>query len=279
MEPALEDLPLAPLPQEGITPVKPAAPKSATAAVAASATPVAAGALPPTMDKEFIERNQIVEKYLSGRLPPRGATEFERFCRAHPDLLDTLGLPERVHAGLRLLEAGGKPEPWAEKTRPWWESTPIVIGAAASALVLLIACAVLGAQLGQRGQRITELEKRVVEQPLSAATTTRPIKLVPARGGPTRQPAVVVGAGATQFVDFKIDMAWSKYTMFRITIDREEQGRVMILHNMNKDSNGHLRLALNTSALGPGNYNLLIQGVTWRGEPIAQAWATIGIQR
>ena len=67
------------------------------------------------MDRDFIARNQVVERYLSGRLPLKGATEFERFCRAHGELLDELGLPERVNAGLRLIVAGGlSPENVAE---------------------------------------------------------------------------------------------------------------------------------------------------------------------
>lgn len=233
----------------------------------------------PAMDRDFIERNQIVERYLSGRLPPRGALEFERFCAEHPDLLDTIGLPARVNAGLRLLEAGGKPEPWAEKRAPFWQKPPVVFGAAGLALALLIVAAALASQLGSRGNDIAALEKLVAEQPLAPATSTRTIKLVPARGGPTSAPAVVVGAGTVQFADFKIDVAWSKFDIFRITIDRVGQGRVAVLHNVKKDSNGHLRLAFNTSAFGPGNYDLTIQGVNWRGEAVAQAWATVGVQR
>ena len=38
----------------------------------------------PPMDRDFIARNQIVERYLSGRLPLKGATDFERFCRENP---------------------------------------------------------------------------------------------------------------------------------------------------------------------------------------------------
>jgi hypothetical protein len=231
------------------------------------------------MDREFIERNHIVERYLAGRLPPRGALEFERFCTSHPELLDSLGLPARVHAGLRLLEAGGKPEPWAEKKRPFWEKPPVLIGFALLVVVLLIVSSALAMKIGERGTVIAALEKHIAEQPLSPATSTRLIKLVPARGGPTHNPAVIVGGGPVQFADIKIDLAWSKFQTFRITIDREDQGRVAVLHNIGKDSNGHLRIALNTSALGPGNYDLTIQGLTWRGEPVAQAWATIGIQR
>ncbi|MGD9597888.1 MAG: hypothetical protein AB7G76_01340 [Steroidobacteraceae bacterium] len=231
------------------------------------------------MDREFIERNQIVERYLAGRLPPRGAVEFEHFCAAHPELLDSLGLAERVHAGLRLLDAGGKPSPWEQKQRPVWEKPPVLIGFAVLVVILLGAAAALALKVGDRGAKIAALEQRIVDQPLAPATSTRTIKLVPARGGPTHKPAVTVGGGPVQFADLKIDLAWSKYSNFRITIDRENQGRVAVLHNIEKDSNGHVRIAFNTSALGPGNYDFTIQGLTWRGEPVGQAWATIGIQR
>src|SRR6185437_3462325 len=84
---------------------------------AAAAKPVPSA----PMDRDFIARNQVVERYLSGRLPLKGATDFERFCHDHPELLDDIGLPERVNAGLRLLEAAGKPEPWQEAPRPLWQ--------------------------------------------------------------------------------------------------------------------------------------------------------------
>src|SRR5262249_50309604 len=79
------------------------------------------------MDRDFIARNQIVERYLSGKLPIRGATDFERFCHAHPELLDEIGLPQRVHTGLRLLEASGKPEPWHEAKKPFWQKPALLL--------------------------------------------------------------------------------------------------------------------------------------------------------
>ena len=59
------------------------------------------------MDREFIIKNQVVERYLSGRLPPKGVTDFERLIRSRPELIEELGLPDRVNAGLRLLDAAG----------------------------------------------------------------------------------------------------------------------------------------------------------------------------
>lgn len=230
------------------------------------------------MDREFIQRNDIVERYLSGRLPPRGATDFERFCEANPELLDELGLATRVHAGLRLLEAGGKPEPWAEKPQPFWEKLPFVAGVSAALVIVLLTGIVLGVKLLDRNAEIVALEKRVAEQPLAPATSTRAIRIVPSRTGPS-SPAVAIGGGATQFADLKIDVSWSKFSMFRVTIDRRDQGRVAILHNVTRDSNGHVRIGLNSSALGPGDYALALDGLTWRREPVPQAWTTISIQR
>ena len=33
------------------------------------------------------------------------------------------------------------------------------------------------------------------------------------------------------------------------------------------------------AALGPGNYQLTIEGLSWRGDPEPDSWVTIGIQR
>jgi hypothetical protein len=54
---------------------------------------------------------------------------------------------------------------------------------------------------------------------------------------------------------------------------------VGVITNLAKDSNGHLRIALNSSALGPGNYQLTIEGLDWRGQAQPDSWVTIGILR
>jgi hypothetical protein len=231
------------------------------------------------MDRDFIARNQIVERYLSGRLPLKGATDFERFCRENPLVLDELGLPERVNAGLRLLEASGKPEPWQEAPRRFWEKPQWLIGLAAAVVVLGIALAVVASDSANKTAKIQKLQKQVTDHPLEAATSTQTIRLVPSHEAASNTPAVVIGGGATQLVDFKIDESRSAYKTFRVTIDRIDQGRVAVLHNLVKDSNGHLRIALNSSALGPGNYQLTIEGLSWRGDPEPDSWVTIGIQR
>jgi hypothetical protein len=229
------------------------------------------------MDRDFIARNQIVERYLSGRLPIKGATDFERFCKENPALLDELGLPERVNAGLRLLEASGKPEPWQEAPKKFWQRLPLLIGLGVAVIGLAVALGAVWNASSAKTQHIAKLEKQIAAQPLEPAAQTRVVRLLPNYSGSSDTPAVTIGGGQTQLADLKLDLSRSQYRTFRVTIDRIDQGRVAILHNLMKDSNGHVRIALNTSALGPGNYQFSIDGMTWKGEPVPEAWITVGI--
>ena len=261
----------APPPPPPAAAAQPAAPPPSSSSVAAA----------PVMDRDFIARNQIVERYLSGRLPLKAATEFERYCRAHGELLDELGLPERVNAGLRLLEASGKPEPWQEAPRPVWQKPQVTLVLAAAVALLAVTLAGIAASNSSKSHRIAELQKQNAERALDPATSTREIRLLPSRSGASNSPAITIGGGAggAQLADLKIDESRSPFHTFRITIDRIDQGRVAIINNIDKDSNGHLRIALNSSALGPGNYQLTLEGLDWRGQPQPDSWVTIGIVR
>ena len=232
------------------------------------------------MDRDFIARNQVVERYLSGRLPLKGATEFERFCRDNPEVLDELGLADRVNAGLRLLDASGKPEPWQEAKKPFWQKPQVTLGLTAVVIGLGIALSIAMSDSASKTQRISKLQSQAAERPLDPATSTREIRLLPSREGGSNTPAITIGGnGNAQLADFKIDESRSPYKIFRVTIDRIDQGRVAVISELAKDSNGHLRIALNSSALGPGNYQLTIEGLTWRGDAEPDSWITIGIQR
>src|SRR5438270_708583 len=136
-----------------------ATPPSAAAPAPAAPAPTAS----PPMDRDFIARNQIVERYLSGRLPLKGATDFERLCREHPELLDEIGLPERVNAGLKLLEASGKPEPWQESARPFWQKPQVTLGLAVGVAILGLALVVAWGATVNKDHRIAALEKQAYE--------------------------------------------------------------------------------------------------------------------
>jgi hypothetical protein len=251
-------------------------PSAPPAAAAGAAAPQTAPSAP--MDRDFIARNQVVERYLSGRLPLKGATEFERYCHDHPELLDEIGLAERVNAGLRLLEASGKPEPWQESPRPGWQQPIVTLGLAAGVVVLVIALVIASGNSAGKSHRIADLQKQMADRTTDPATSTREIRLLPSRSGASNSPAITIGGGEAQLADFRIDESRSPYHLFRVTIDRVDEGRVSVINNLAKDSNGHLRIALNSSVLGPGIYQLTLEGLDWHGDPQPDSWVTIGVQ-
>ena len=231
------------------------------------------------MDLEFIVSNQIVERYIGGRLPLKGVLDFERFCREHPELLDEIALTERINAALRLLDASGRATPWERHSKPWWQQLPALIGTAVLALILAITCLVMHARLAARDASIVGLQQRLSSQALDPAKSTRAILLIPSRTGPSPHSLVTIGGASAQMADLKFDLSWSQFNAFNVTIDRIDQGRVGLLHNVQRDSNGNLHLELNSTALGPGDYQLTIEGLAWRGDPVPQAWATISFAR
>jgi hypothetical protein len=230
------------------------------------------------MDRDFITRNQIVERYLAGQLPLKGAQDFERYCREFPHLLDEIGLSARIHAALRLLEAGGRPPPWEPRPPPWWQHWAVIFGAVLLALVASAVALTGFTKVATRDQTIAVLQRKLRAQPLDAADSTRTLTLVPNRIGPSSHSLATIGGADAELADLKLDVSWSKSQAYRITIDRLGQGRVAILYNVLRDSSGVLHIALNTSALGPGDYQLSIDGLNWRGVGNADCSALTSLQ-
>ena len=113
---------------------------------------------------------------------------------------------------------------------------------------------------------------------ITGLVATVSVDLQPTHVGPDATIATIIGGSAAQLVNLKIDLTHSDFRAFRVTIDRVNQGRVAVLNNLIKDSNGELGFSLNTSALGAGNYQLIIEGLDWRGDPQRDSWAALSIR-
>jgi hypothetical protein len=270
--------PAAPRPTAAAPPPRAAAPARAAPAAPRKMPNPETITVPAVMDREFIARNRIVELYLSGSLPVRGSRVFEQFCRENPQILDEIGLPERVHTALRLLDASGQPEPWQEKPKQFWERPYVPAALSGLVLVLGFAILMLNRQLADQTRKVTALHQLLIDQPIDAATSTSTIVIQPTHLGPKAAVATIIGGSAAELVNIKIDMTHSDFRAFRVTIDRMNEGRVEVLNNLIKDSNGALGFSLNTAALGAATYSLTIEGLDWRGDPQPDSWAAIAIR-
>ncbi|MDQ2639144.1 MAG: hypothetical protein M3Y79_00985 [Pseudomonadota bacterium] len=231
------------------------------------------------MDVTFIQQNQIIERYLMGKLPLKGAQDFERWCRENPDTVAQLGLSDRINSALRLLDAAGEPLPWTEKPLAPWQRVPAVAAIAAVAVVGVIAAAMLFSSVQKRNGEIVRLQRAVAEQPLHALQGTRPLTMELSRTGPVNRSMATIGGSRAELADFKFDVSWSKYSLYIVTIDRVDQGRVAVVSNLARDSNGHLKLGINTSALGPGDYTVQVEGLDLRRGTEPQGWTRFSVTR
>jgi len=229
------------------------------------------------MDREFIIKNQIVERYLAGRLPPKGVTDFEKLIRSRPQLIEELGLADRVNAGLRLLDAAGVAEPWAEKKKKAWEKPAFTFAAAGAAIAALIGCAVLAMQVASRDSTIAKLKVENHERSVEPSTRKRTIIVQTARNGPPASASLTLNAG--EFAEIKADLSWTRYSTFLLSIVRVDQGRVADINGITKDSNGHVRIALNAGAFGPGDYLVTLEGLNMRRESLPVAWFRFTVYR
>ena len=228
------------------------------------------------MDREFIIKNQIVERYLAGRLPPKGVTDFERLIKSRPELIDEIGLADKVNAGLRLLDVAGISEPWTEKPKKFWEKPVFGLAAAGAALVALIGCAILGMQVSSRNATIEKQAKENLERPIAPSTGKRSIIINVARNGPPAGSTVTIRQG--DFAELKADLSWARYNQFRVSIDRIDQARVAVIDGIERDSNGHVRISLNAGAFGPGDYLVTFDGMNMRREATPIAWFRLSVR-
>ncbi|HZF26686.1 MAG TPA: hypothetical protein VEZ88_10540 [Steroidobacteraceae bacterium] len=230
------------------------------------------------MNPEFIEKNQIVERYLTGKLPFQGRQEFERYCRENPDALEQLHLAEHLHAGMRLLEASGQAPGWQEPKPVWWQRRESFYAALALSACLLVVIWVLGAYFVDRGRQIVALQEKLEAGPLHAPGRIRAITVQPDRAGPTGRAALTLQLKEfPELIELHIDVSYTRINVFRLTIDKKNQARAGTIYHAVKDSNGELRFAFNTSALTAGDYAVAIEGIGARGNRIGVGWLTMRV--
>lgn len=230
------------------------------------------------LDQAFIESQQLIERYLDGKLPYKGQRDLEAWCRAHPDYLRNARLPERTVAALKLLEASGTPQDLAEPGVPWWKKPQSLALASAIAIAALVGCAVLAGKLNLVRGRLQDAQVKLTQGALAPPGVARTLRIAPDRSAGVGAAKLTVDHNVPQLIELGIDMSYSTEKHFRVTVDKRDQARVLILGDVARDSNGDLRITFNTSALGSGPYDVRIQALPLLGAPTDAGWLVLDVR-
>jgi hypothetical protein len=238
------------------------------------------GPTAPRFDAKFIEDHRLIERYLNNQLPRRGAVDLENWCRAHPEYLDALKLADRAQATLKLLEECGRPLDLSPPHTPWWKTPYASVGLGLIAILSLVALWVALGKVSLLRSELDDARTRLRQGSLVQPATETSVRVTPDRAPGVDRADIVVNSGTPQLMDLHIDMGYSKAVQFRLIVDKREQGRALIVNNLVRDSNGELRLTVNTTGLSAGAYAVRIEALPLRGGGAAtpEGWLLLEVR-
>lgn len=234
---------------------------------------------PRRFDRKFIEEHKLVERYLESKLPFKGARDLENWCRLNPEYLNELKLSERAHTTLKLLEASGQPQDLGEARPPWWKTIYALIGVSVLAFAALVAFWVMVGKYHALSVKLDDTRDLMARGTLVQPATETNVYLSPDHEAGIDKARVIVNSKAPLLMDMHIDLGYTKQlAQFRVVVDKKDQGRALILNNLLKDSNGELRMTLNSTGLGVGIYNVRFEALPPHGSPIEIGWLILDVR-
>jgi hypothetical protein len=158
----------------------------------------------------------------------------------------------------------------------WWQAKWFV-GLLAGAAALLLILTIVARVAAHRDRELAAgLEAQVRILTLRPASQVRALRITPnPRSWSASPEATLTVPEPPEQLDLYLPVAYSDFKSFALTIDKVDAGRVLQLQRLVPDSNRELRLSLNSSALGPGEYRMRLQGYTWRGQLVDAGWVRL----
>ena len=258
------------------------------------------------MDRKYIEAEHIVDRYLSGDLTVREAREFEQYCLDHPEALKAMPIPVRLKARLArrpaqdsetgvfkaipssathaAIEASDEGFDVEEEERQLSRmpavggNRTVMLGLVFALIAAIAGVVAYAVQANSLSKQVRTMERAAKAAQMQAAGSTRVYRVQPVRGKPARATLDVGWPNPPQWMDIYVDVSEGKYNQFMITVEKVDGGLVMQLRRVARDSNRELRLNLNSSAFGPGDYLVRIDGYNWRGQTESVGWLMIGLK-
>ncbi len=208
------------------------------------------------MDKKYIQENQVVERYLQGKLGPEEEAAYEAHYLADSGALAELELAERLKQGLEIVEREGG----LDRSRSPADRIHGLLAAlaspqyAAAASVLLLVSLVFSGVLYQENVRLTG---PVLSD--SSATRLELIFALRGAGGGREIPAGTEGEPVVLLLEF----ASPSFASYRATVTRESAAgseEVAQIAGLEPGFQDYLAVSIPGRLMTEGEYQVLIEG-------------------
>lgn len=229
------------------------------------------------MDRESINRDQVIARYVADRLSPQERATFEAWCIAHPEIAPELDLERSLQTGFRAAAHQG----WLDTARRQQSRIPVMIAASVAAIALAGAFWLLHAN---RTQGVALATAHTVD---TTHTTTPGASYVVAfarlRGEADRpdqelnlatlpahvifEPEAVVLRCADGTLDFECHdgsaPSTPQYPLYRLELLRSDTGAVAWRSADQPPGEGaRLSFVAHASTLVAGDYDVVVRGLS-----------------
>jgi hypothetical protein len=161
---------------------------------------------------------------------------------------------------------------------PWWQSRAAVLALAVVAAVSLLVTVLAHVDARRARDAASALADELRQASLRPASAERRLRIVPnARSWSASADATIRAPDPAELLDLYLPVGYASFNTFAVTIDKVDHGRLVVVQRLTPDSNRELRIGLNSSALGPGEYRIRLQGYTWRGQRVDVGWVRLVI--
>ena len=232
-----------------------------------------------SMDRRYIEENQIIDRYLMNKLSDEETETFEQFFLEDLELVQEIEFRKRFIRGLRKADRTGLLQSDDDQSSSIWQWLPLMrpsfpAVAAISVAILLMVAALQYSQIA-RLQMVNEEQLNQIGQLMVPQANTLLVPLGLTRGVTTRdEPVVRVHLSpAVEQVILALDIDPLSFDNYRLSLDREGAGQ---LWSSDSDS-APPAVVLPAELLVPGDYYLQVYGAR-SGEdlaPVAQFSFTV----
>ena len=158
----------------------------------------------------------------------------------------------------------------------WWQTRPFVAGLAVAcvALAVLAVTSMMNASRDREAARVAAAREQTLT--LRAINSVRTLRITPNPRSWSAGPDLALAwPEPPQLLELRLAVGYSTFPAFAVIVDKVDHGRVLVAERMTPNSNKELRLSLNSSAFGPGEYRLRLQGYTWRGDRVDVGWVRL----